>query len=42
MRRVEAAIIVLLLGNAPLIAQVTAPGIHPVSGRRIANVMGWQ
>jgi SAM-dependent methyltransferase len=39
--RITAAAIVVLLGIAHVLAQV-APGIHPVSGRRIANVMGWQ
>ena len=43
MRRFKAATIVIVLGIAPLLAQTAAaPGIHPVSGRRIANVMGWQ
>jgi SAM-dependent methyltransferase len=41
MRRFQAATIVFLLGTASLLAQA-APGIHPLSGRRIANVMGWQ
>src|ERR671913_255497 len=40
-RRFQAATIVFLLGTASLLAQA-APGIHPLSGRRIANVMGWQ
>jgi SAM-dependent methyltransferase len=40
MRRFEAATIVFLLATASLLSQ--APGIHPLSGRRIANVMGWQ
>lgn len=27
----------------PIVAQsVTAPGVHPISGRRFAGVMGWQ
>ena len=42
MRQLIAALTVLL--NAALIfAQpAAAPGVHPVSGRRFANVMGWQ
>jgi SAM-dependent methyltransferase len=40
----------LLLAFAPAVIAATlvfaqtgaAPGVHPVSGRRIANVMGWQ
>ena len=32
-----------LLATASLLAQsVAAPGVHPISGRRFANVMGWQ
>ena len=27
---------------APLAQTVAAPGVHPISGRRFANVMGWQ
>lgn len=42
MRRLKAATIIFLLGMAPLLAQVAPPDIHPISGRRIANVMGWQ
>ena len=42
MRQLIAGLTVLL--NAALIyAQAAAvPGVHPVSGRRFANVMGWQ
>lgn len=30
-------------GIVPIFAQsVTAPGVHPISGRRFAGVMGWQ
>ena len=42
MSRLNAAAIVVLLGFTAVGAQVPAPGIHPISGRRIANVMGWQ
>ena len=35
--------VIVLLAIAPLFAQpVAAPGVHPISGRRIAQVMGWQ
>lgn len=43
MRHFRAALLVLLLSTAAVFAQsVAAPGVHPVSGRRFANVMGWQ
>lgn len=43
MRRNAAAIAACLLAVASLLAQTVAtPGIHPISGRRFANVMGWQ
>jgi SAM-dependent methyltransferase len=43
MRRTTAAAVACLLAAASLIAQTAAaPGVHPVSGRRYANVMGWQ
>ena len=33
----------VVLTSASLIAQtVAAPGVHPISGRRFAGVMGWQ
>jgi len=42
-RLVLLAPILFLIAAAALAAQtVTAPGVHPVSGRRFANVMGWQ
>jgi ubiquinone/menaquinone biosynthesis C-methylase UbiE len=37
------SLLLVLLSTASLFAQtVAAPGIHPISGRRFANVMGWQ
>lgn len=42
-RRLLALTSLLVLVAAIVAAQtVTAPGIHPVSGRRFADVMGWQ
>ena len=43
MKHLEAVALVTLLATASVLAQsVAAPGVHPVSGRRFANVMGWQ
>ena len=43
MRQLKLVIVVVLAGTAIALAQtVAAPGVHPVSGRRFANVMGWQ
>ncbi len=43
MRPLKLAVLVVSVGVATALAQtVTAPGVHPVSGRRFANVMGWQ
>lgn len=43
MNRLGAAALVALLAAGSALAQgVTAPGVHPISGRRFANVMGWQ
>ncbi len=43
MRQFVRAAIAILLMTAPLAAQpVAAPGVHPISGRRFASVMGWQ
>ncbi len=43
MRPLPLAVLVVSVGVATALAQtVTAPGVHPVSGRRFANVMGWQ
>lgn len=37
------ALLAAILAAALLVAQTVAtPGVHPVSGRRFANVMGWQ
>src|SRR5688572_2309150 len=42
MRHLKTAALAFL-ATASLVAQtVAAPGIHPISGRRFANVMGWQ
>jgi SAM-dependent methyltransferase len=35
-------LLILLSTASPLAQTVAAPGIHPISGRRVANVMGWQ
>lgn len=43
MRLVTVPLFCVLLATASLLAQtVAAPGVHPISGRRFANVMGWQ
>ncbi len=37
------ALLLVLVASASIYAQtVAAPGVHPISGRRFANVMGWQ
>jgi SAM-dependent methyltransferase len=42
MRR-TAAVFVCVLATTAIGAQTVAtPGVHPISGRRFANVMGWQ
>ena len=45
MRELRALVLALAISAVavPIVAQtVTAPGVHPVSGRRFAGVMGWQ
>jgi SAM-dependent methyltransferase len=43
MKPLQLAVLVVSVGVATAWAQtVTSPGVHPVSGRRFANVMGWQ
>src|SRR5687768_14951993 len=43
MRQVKVFLLIALLANASLVAQVVATdGVHPISGRRFASVMGWQ
>ncbi len=43
MKPLKIVVLVVFVGVATAWAQtVTAPGVHPVSGRRFANVMGWQ
>jgi SAM-dependent methyltransferase len=43
MKRLAAvALAALLAAEAALAQGVAAPGVHPISGRRFANVMGWQ
>jgi SAM-dependent methyltransferase len=43
MRQLKGSLLLVVLATATLLAQtVAAPGVHPVSGRRFANVMGWQ
>jgi SAM-dependent methyltransferase len=37
-----AALAVVVMGASVLAQTVAAPGVHPISGRRYANVMGWQ
>jgi len=37
-----AAAVVLFSAATALAQTAAAPGVHPVSGRRFANVMGWQ
>jgi SAM-dependent methyltransferase len=42
-RPLNSFLLLILLSTASLFAQtVAAPGVHPISGRRFANVMGWQ
>jgi SAM-dependent methyltransferase len=39
----KALVPIALLATVSLLAQtVAAPGVHPISGRRFASVMGWQ
>lgn len=41
--RKTTALLLVVLASASVAAQtVAAPGVHPVSGRRFAGVMGWQ
>jgi len=43
MKHLTALTLAALLAAASVVAQnVTAAGVHPISGRRFANVMGWQ
>jgi SAM-dependent methyltransferase len=43
MRQLKGSVLVIFLAAASIAAQTVAtPGIHPISGRRFANVMGWQ
>jgi SAM-dependent methyltransferase len=43
MRQVKVFLLTALLASASLVAQVVATdGVHPISGRRFASVMGWQ
>ena len=42
MRRALSLPIVLLAASAALAQTATSAGVHPVSGRRYANVMGWE
>jgi len=43
MKRFEGLALAALLATVSVSAQsVTAPGLHPISGRRFAAVMGWQ
>lgn len=43
MKHLKALALAVLLATASVLAQsVAAPGVHPISGRRFANVMGWQ
>jgi SAM-dependent methyltransferase len=43
MRQVKGSVLVIFLAAGSIGAQtVAAPGVHPISGRRFANVMGWQ
>ncbi len=43
MKHLKALALATLLATASVLAQsVAAPGVHPISGRRFANVMGWQ
>ena len=41
--RKRIALLLVVLASASVAAQtVAAPGVHPISGRRFAGVMGWQ
>ena len=42
MRKTTTAVFCMLLTASVLAQTVAAPGVHPISGRRFANVMGWQ
>src|SRR5688572_1490954 len=43
MRQVKLSLLAVLFATTSLLAQVVATtGVHPVSGRRFASVMGWQ
>src|SRR5687768_10695590 len=43
MRQVKLSLLAALVATTSLLAQVVAtPGVHPISGRRFAGVMGWQ
>ena len=43
MRQVKLSLLAALFATTSLLAQVVAtPGVHPISGRRFASVMGWQ
>ena len=42
MRKSTTAVFCGLLTASILAQTVAAPGVHPISGRRFANVMGWQ
>jgi hypothetical protein len=39
---IRAIFLALLIGASPLLGQSGQPATHPVSGRQIAGVMGWQ
>ncbi len=42
-RQVMVPLVAALVATASLLSQVVAPaGVHPISGRRFAGVMGWQ
>src|SRR5688572_20591853 len=43
MSQLNGSLLAIILATASVFAQtVAAPGVHPISGRRYANVMGWQ
>ena len=42
MRKRQPLLFCVLLTASILAQTVAAPGVHPISGRRFANVMGWQ
>jgi SAM-dependent methyltransferase len=42
MTKFAAASIVMLAAAISVAQTVATPGVHPISGRRFANVMGWQ